>query len=218
MRELQRSALFSPFIELLTAAPRVRAQSERSGLQDVYFERWDSQRALRTRTLNNKVIMLFGKQCQITFSAKVTAQMSPFCRRCLRWGHVMKECRTVMVCAWCGGPHTKEQHRAACGQCNSRKLPPEKRTPAGMECPHPLLCVNCGEAHMADGLFTKVYYQGGDGTHYTKKIQCPFWKVKFRNGAWKTLYEQVHAQQVLQRESSGTNTPPRFPPRSTHPV
>ena len=136
----------------------------------------------------------------------------------LRWGHVMKECRTVVACAWCGGPHTKEQHRAACGQCNSRKLPPEKRTPAGMECPHPPLCVNCGEAHTADGSFTKVYYQGEDGTHYTKKIQCPFWKVKFRNGAWKILYEQVYARQVLQRESSGSNTPLRFPPRSAHPV
>ena len=149
--------------------------------------------------------MLFGQMCYVSFTPKMAAERSPFCQKCLKWGHVARECRGVVACGWCGSPHSKEQHRAACGECNGRRVPLEKRTPPGQQCPHAPRCVNCGESHTSDGSFIKIEVLRDDGTVEVRKVQCPFWKVKYKTGAWKKMYKQVRARQVLIREDHQAN-------------
>ena len=144
----------------------------------------------------------------MVFSTKQAADASPWCRKCQRWGHTIKVCKSSPACGWCGENHHRDNHRQACVHCNGKNVPKDKRTPAGQPCPHAPYCVNCRERHTSDGTYIQVKTTGDDGQVETHRTRCPFWNNQFKTDYYKKLYERVgvHSNPPVQRRAK----PPPF--------
>lgn len=67
---------------------------------------------------------LVGQKLKIGYQMITVADQSPVvqCFRCLKFGHLARECQASMVCGYCSEPHeTRECHRTSQAKCNNCK-------------------------------------------------------------------------------------------------
>jgi hypothetical protein len=125
--------------------------------------------------LVNGGIRFGGRLHAVERYIEVTADT--FCTACCGWGHAAYSCTSPIRCFYCGGPHSRNDHRCNIRGCEA----------VGKDCHHTRALARCA---------------GCSGNHYAKHRQCPARKVAENKARAESRNAKAGANTAAQPEAA----------------